>query len=246
MVFDKAMNKTIAVCGLVTVLCAQSAVAQLREVYPAPPRGTLGLSFQVGQAVGQFHQYVNVGGGGGGYLLFRPWRDAPLGFRFHVMYLVYGSQTHRYPLVPGIAVDVTTRNQIAQVSLGPQVTLGRGPLQVYGFAAFGGSFFSTTSSVEGSDPNSQQFASTTNYEDGTAAGEFGGGLLIRLSQRAPIAIDLGARYLNNGRVTYVTKERVRIVNNQLLVNPVDSKANLIVYHLGVAIGLRRHATLDDR
>lgn len=242
------MNKMIVALGLVTLLCARPAGAQLREVNPAPPRATLGLSLQIGQAVGQFHQYVNVGGGGGGYLLYRPWRDAPLGIRFHAMYLVYGSQTHRYPLVPGIAVDVTTRNQIAQVSLGPQVTLGQGPLQVYGFASFGGSFFSTTSGVEGSDQSNQPFASTTNYEDGTASAEFGGGLLIRVSQRAPISIDLGARYLNNGRVTYVTKERVRIDtnNNQLVVDPVDSKANLIVYHLGVAIGLRRHAPLEDR
>jgi hypothetical protein len=47
-------------------------------------------------------------------------------------------------------------------------------------------------------------------------------------------------------VTYVTKERVSFVGNQLVVDPVDSKANLVVYHLGVAIGLRRHSTLDDR
>ncbi len=240
------MRKTIGALALVTVLSAQPAVAQLREVNPAPPRGTLGLSFQVGQATGQFHQYVNVGIGGGGYFLYRPWRNVPLGIRFHVMYLVYGSQTHRYPLVPGITVDVTTKNEITEGSLGPQVTLGHGPLQVYGFAAFGGSFFSTTSGVEGSDQNNQPFASTTNHEDGTFSSEFGGGLLIRVSRRGPISIDLGARYLNNGRVTYVTKERVSFVGNQLVVNPVDSEANLIVYHLGIAIGLRRHYQQEDR
>ena len=242
------MSKTIAAFGLVTVLCAPPAAArmQLREVDPEPPRGTLGVSLQVGQAKGQFANYVDFGGGGGGYLLYRPGRNLPLGIRLHLMYLVYGSQTHRYPLVPGIDVDVTTKNEIAAVSLGPQVTLGHGPLHAYGFAGFGGSFFSTTSSVEGSDQNNQPFASTTNHEDGTFASEFGGGLLIRVSRRGPIAIDLGARYLNNGRVTYVTKERVSIVNNLLVVDPVDSEANLIVYHLGVAIGLRRHAPLEDR
>ncbi len=240
------MSKTIAGFGLATVLCAQPSVAQLREVDLAPPRGTLGLTFQVGQAKGQFANYVDFGGGGGGYLLYRPGRDMPLGIRLHIMYLVYGSQTHRYPLVPGIDVDVTTKNEIAAVSLGPQVTLGHGPLQIYGFAGFGGSFFSTTSSVEGSDQNNQPFASTTNHEDGTFSSEFGGGVLIRVSRRGPISIDLGARYLNNGRVTYVTKERVSFVGNQLVVNPVDSEANLIVYHLGIAIGLRRHDPRADR
>lgn len=228
------MTKSIGTLALVTVLCAQPVLAQLREVNPAPPQGTLGLSLQLGQAKGQFANYVKTGFGGGGYLNYRPGRNLPLGIRLSVMYLVYGSQTHRYPLLPGISVDVTTRNEIAQVSLGPQVTLGKGPLQVYGFAGFGGSFFTTRSGVEGSDQNNQQFASTTNYHDGTFSGEFGGGALIRVSRRA--YIDLGARYLNNGRVTYVTKERVSIVNNQLVVDPVDSEANLIVYHLGVAIG----------
>ena len=51
-----------------------------------------------------------------------------------------------------------------------------------------------------------------------------------------ILLDLGARYLKNGQVTYVTKERVTISGNQLLVNPVHSDANLIIYHLGIAIG----------
>jgi hypothetical protein len=182
---------------------------------------------------------VDLGWGGGGYLLYHP-RGGPLGIRFGATYLIYGSQTHRYPLVPGIAVDVTTRNQIAQFSLGPQVTVGRGVVRPYGFGAIGGSFFWTNSSVEGSDQNNQPFASTTNYHDGTFSSEIGGGVLVRLSAgRVPVLLDAGLRYLNNGRVTYVTKERVTISGNQLLVDPVDSEANLLVYHLGVAIGLRR-------
>jgi uncharacterized protein YebE (UPF0316 family) len=53
----------------------------------------------------------------------------------------------------------------------------------------------------------------------------------------PIVLDLGVRYLDNGRVTYVTKDRVSVVGNQLLVNPVDSEANLVIYHLGITVGL---------
>jgi hypothetical protein len=136
-------------------------------------------------------------------------------------------------------VDVTTDNQILQIALGPQLTIGEGALQAYGFGTVGGSFFSTTSGVEGTDQNNQQFASTTNHSDGTFSGEIGGGVLVRVNQRFPVFVDIGARYLKNGRVTYVTKERVTISGNQLLVNPVDSEANLVVYHLGVSIGLRR-------
>jgi hypothetical protein len=58
----------------------------------------------------------------------------------------------------------------------------------------------------------------------------------------PVGTDgLGAqeRYVKNGRVTYVTRERVTISGNQLVVNPVASDANLVVYHLGVSLGVRR-------
>jgi hypothetical protein len=203
------------------------------------PEAYVGVSFQIGQAKGQFADYVNLGWGGGGHVLYRP-RGSALGLRLSAMYLVYGSQTHRYPLVPGIFVDVTTRNQIAQFSLGPQVTLGRDVVRVYGFGGIGGSFFWTNSGVEGSDGSSQPFASTTNYHDGTFSTELGGGMQVRLGTvRVPIFADLGLRYLNNGRVTYVTKDRVTISGDQLLVDPVDSEANLLVYHLGVTIGLPR-------
>lgn len=205
----------------------------------SPPSAYLGLSLQVGQARGQFADYVDYGGGGGAYLVVRPNRRGPFGVRLDLMYLNYGSQTHSYPLVPGIVVDVTTDNQIFQIALGPQLTIGQGALQAYGFGSVGGSFFTTTSGVEGTDQNNQSFASTTNHADATFSSEFGGGVLVRVSRGLPLLLDIGARYLKNGRVTYVTKERVTISGNQLLVNPVDSEANLIVFHLGVSIGLRR-------
>jgi hypothetical protein len=239
------MLRTFARIGLVAALVPCPAGAQEPVEPPeelrSPPRGYLGLSLQVGQARGQFADYVDYGGGGGAYVVYRPNRRGPFGVRLDFMYLNYGSQTHRYPLVPGIVVDVTTDNEIYQFALGPQLTIGQGALQVYGFGTVGGSFFSTTSHVEGSDQSNQQFASTTNHADATFSGELGGGILIRVSRGLPVFLDAGARYLKNGRVTYVTKERVTISGNQLLVDPVNSDANLMVYHLGVSIGLRRGA-----
>jgi hypothetical protein len=221
--------------GVLAALLPGQARAQ--RTTPTIPQAYAGLSFQAGQARGEFADYVDMGWGAGGYLVYRP-GGSVLGVRLGATYLLYGSQTHRYPLVPGVAVDVTTRNQIAQFSLGPQLTFGQGVVRLYGFAAIGGSFFWTSSTVEGSDGSTQPFASTTNYHDGTFAGEIGSGLLVRLGgRRVPIFADLGVRYLNNGRVTYVTKDRVTISGDQLLVDPVDSKANLLVYHLGVAVGL---------
>jgi len=235
------MPRTLSAVGFAVALLPWPARAQEPiDGSPAmlpPPSAYLGLSLQVGQARGQFANYVDYGGGGGGYLVVRPNRRGPFGVRLDLMYLVYGSQTHSYPLVPGIVVDVTTDNQIFQIALGPQLTIGQGMLQAYGFGTVGGSFFSTTSAVQGTDQNNQEFASTTNHSDATFSGEYGGGVLVRVKRGSPmILLDLGARYLKNGQVTYVTKERVTISGNQLLVNPVHSDANLIIYHLGIAIG----------
>lgn len=211
-----------------------------RASWPAP-HAWMGFNLQVGQASGIFSNYVSAGIGAGGYFLYRPDAEGVFGLRAGAMFMIYGSQTRRYPLLPGIAADVTTRNEIFGMTLGPQFTFGRGATKLYGYGGIGFSYFATRSSVEGSGNVGQPFAETTNYDDFTFASEGGGGLLINLSRGGvPVALDLGARYLNNGRVTYVTESGVSVdlANNRLNVDPIDSEANLIVYHLGVVIGLR--------
>ncbi len=211
-----------------------------RASRPAP-HAWMGFNLQVGQASGIFSNYVSAGIGGGGYFLYRPDAGGVFGLRAGAMFMIYGSQTRRYPLLPGIAADVTTRNEIVGMTLGPQLTLGRGAAKLYGYGGIGFSYFATRSSVEGSGNVNQPFASTTNYDDFTFASEGGGGMWVFLSRgRTPVALDLGVRYLNNGRVTYVTESGVSVdlANNRLNVDPIDSEANLIVYHLGVVIGLR--------
>jgi hypothetical protein len=37
----------------------------------------------------------------------------------------------------------------------------------------------------------------------------------------------------------VTKNGVSVSGNTLIVDPIASEANLVVYHLGVMVGLRR-------
>jgi hypothetical protein len=196
----------------------------------------LDLALDVGQAIGEFNNYVNEGIGGHAAFRFRPNPTGPFALRVSGDFLVYGSSTKRYPLIPGIAVDVTTSNNIVGGSIGPEMTLGgAGRLQMYGFAGVGFSYFVTSSAVEGADNTNSAFASTTNYDDVTLATEGGAGLRFQFTPSAPVFLDLGARYLNNGRTTYVTKGGLQVSGNQLLVNPIESEANLILYHLGVSI-----------
>lgn len=234
------MRRTMLVTALAAAMAAPlwGQRRPYREPIPVPPSAYLGVDLQVGQATGEFSNYVQVSAGIGGSFLYTPVPDGAFGLRVGAMYLIYGSTTNRYPLVPGITVDVTTNNQIAGLTVGPQLTFGRGALRWYVRGGIGFSYFATTSSVRGSG-NTQPFANSTNYDDFTFASEGGSGLLVALGRSRTVSLDLGARYLNNGRVTYVTKDGVSVSGNTLVVDPIDSEANLVVYHLGVLIGLRR-------
>lgn len=223
--------------GIVAAVVIVAAPAQAQDDAPdrRPASAFVSAGLEIAQTRGTFHTYVEAGVGLGADFLWRP-NEGPLGLRIGMMWSQYGSTTRRYNLVGLINVDVTTRNQIAGGMIGPQLTLGRGPLQIYGLGGAGFSYFFTRSSVEGSDQNNNPFASTTNYDDATFAWEAGGGLLIRVSRS--VAIDLSARYLSNGEVSYVTENSIDFNTNPPTVNAITSDANLIVYRLGAQIALR--------
>jgi hypothetical protein len=228
--------------GGVLMLAALAAVAQAQDVPGLRRVGNPGVHIGIGgllaQPTGQFSNFVDFGGGLGGHVLWEPDPDGFFGLRADGSYLIYGSETRRYGLLPLVDVDVTTNNQIAGLQLGPQVSVGRGKVRAYGFGQVGFSYFATTSSAEGSG-NIGGFASTTNFDDFTLATSLGGGFRFLLSRgRTPIALDLGARYLYNGRVRYLTEESVAVTETDVILTPIESQANLILYHVGLTIGLR--------
>jgi len=196
----------------------------------------VGGGLEVAATVGEFSNYVEGGIGAGGTFTWRP-GEGPLGLRLNALFSQYGSTTNRYNLVGLINVDVTTRNQIAGFTVGPQVYLGRGAIQLYGHAGIGFSYFFTRSSVEGSDQNNQPFASTTNQDDITFAGEYGGGMLVRLA-RTPVYLDLGGRMVRNGSASYVTENSINFNVSPPVVGVLNTEANFWVIRLGIVVGLR--------
>ncbi len=210
------------------------------------PVAWLNLGGELAIPKGVFADYIDLGGGMNFHMQVRP-RGSPLALRLGGHFLIYGSSTRRYGLLPGVDVDVTTTHSIIGMSIGPQIHWGRGAMQLYGFGGVGFSYFSTTSSASGSSSGDAAFAHTTNHEDFTFATEGGGGLLVRLGGgRTPVYLDLGARYLENGVARYVTNDGLAVVGNELVVTPVESEANLIVYQVGVSIGLRaRNRRMGD-
>ena len=224
--------RTIGV-GVLTLI-ALSSVAEAQGLRPVrATRGNVGLGVIVAQPVGDFANFVNVGGGLAGYGVWTPDPSGTLGIRADGSLIIYGSETRHYGFVPLVDVGVTTTNLIAGLQVGPQVTVGRGNLQAYGFGQLGFSYFGTTSSADGG------YISTTNYDDVTFATAAGGGLRLQLSHgRHPVALDVGARYLHNGRTRYLTEGSIHVTGNAVFISPIESQADMVLYQIGVTVGLR--------
>ena len=161
-------------------------------------------------------------------------------------FLNYGRETTRDPLsstVGGrIMVDLTTTNNIGWLGVGPQLMAPRGALRPYVNGTAGLSYFGTTSSVKGSRSANESFAETTNYHDAQLSWGGGAGVLVplRRSARTLVFLDVGARYHDNGRnVRYLREGGIRdLPNGQLALDVIQSRADLVTYHVGVSIGAR--------
>lgn len=235
---NSAQRAATTILVLVLAIIPSAVGAQGLEPL-GPPSAWVGGSLVLAQPTGQFGEYVDFGFGATGHARWSPDPDGIFGLRADGTFLIYGSETRRYQLVPLIDIDVTTNNQIAGFQFGPQLTFGQGTVRFYGYGQIGFSYFATTSSVEGSG-NIEPFANTTNFDDFTFATSGGGGMLVQVSHgRTPVALDFGVRYLYNGQATYLREGSIDIVGNTVTYTPIDSQTNLVLYQLGVSVGLGR-------
>jgi hypothetical protein len=182
---------------------------------------------------------VDIAGGLDVFGAFNLGGSEALALRVDGSYLIYGAE-NRFVPQGYFPVSINTTYSIATFGLGPQVTLGQGPLRLYGFGTFGASYLWVRSSYGVDGCGCDAFASGTDFDDWTAALQGGGGVLLDLHTRhVPVAIDLGARYLSNGNAWYVSPgDVVPQPNGDVLIYPVRSRANLVMFHAGVSIGLR--------
>lgn len=228
---------TVLVLSVATMV-GRPASAQLRAT---GERAYTALSLALARPMGEFRNFVDIGGGLAGSLTLNLGRGSILGVRIDGSGVLYGQETQRVPLsetVQRVLVDVTTSNTILALGVGPQFTLGRGVMRVYGYGGVGFSYFATTSEVQGSR-DTTSFASTTNFDDFTAAWHSGTGLLMRVSyRRTPVFIDLGSRYVRNGRARYLKEGSLReAAGGGLLIDPIESETNLVLFYLGVSVGV---------
>lgn len=206
----------------------------LREVHSW---SNWGGGFMVGVPVGQFRDFVNVHPGIGGAVTI----GGPVGLRIGGTLLVYGheDQIVGFPGSGGYwGYGVNTDNIIGTLGLGPQITLGAGPVRLYGYGTIGFGYFATVSSL-GRRCGCYADGQTTNFDDWTLAREAGGGVQIRLARHSPAFLDLSARYMRNGRVEYLPEGSIlEDADGRIVVFPVESFANLVTFQIGMSFGIR--------
>ncbi|HEX7091058.1 MAG TPA: hypothetical protein VF192_13030 [Longimicrobiales bacterium] len=237
------MRAPFAVLAVVLLLLPARAHAQApAEAGRRPVRAYAGGGLFIAEPVGEFDDYIDVGFGIGGHLLVRLDPAGALSLRVDGGFVNYGRETRTVCLSPTIGcrilVDLTTSNDIVFGSIGPQLMVPSGPVRAYVNAGAGFSYFATTSSVRGTS-ESDDFASTRNFDDATFAWSTGGGLYIPLTiGSSSVSIDLGARYLSNGEVEYLREGDIEDhADGSITLHPTRSEANLVVWQVGVSIGL---------
>lgn len=235
--------KTLALLSLLTVVAAPSAAQYDYSSDRSLPRSVaLGGALHYGSPQGDFASNVNAAFGLNGYA---GWQlgNSPLLIRADLGYDLYGSRSWRAPLGSGplglIAVDVNTTNNIFNGGIGLQAGLPGRALSPYVGGSIGFASFVTRSSVSGSDQyNSEAFASSTNYSDGTFAKTLYGGLYIPVGSRGG-AIDLGVRYHWNGEARYLTRDDIAFdQNDEPVLSPRRSRADLLTIHVGFSFKRR--------
>ncbi len=235
--------KTIAVLSLLAAAAVPSA-AQYDNSHnrPLPRSVAVGGALHYGSPQGDFASNVNAAFGVNGYVGWQLGKS-PFLVRADLGYDIYGSRSWRAPLGSGplglVAVDVNTTNNIFSGGLGLQAGLPGRALSPYVGGSIGFASFVTRSSVSGSDQyNSDAFASSTNYSDGTFAKTLFGGLYIPVGSGGG-AIDLGLRYHWNGEARYLTRHDITFdQNDQPVLSPRFSRADLLTLQVGFSFKRR--------
>jgi hypothetical protein len=224
-------------------LSAQGAEAQ----HASDVAGTVGISFLVGEPQGEMGYLVDEGFGAQFDGAFAVAADGHLRLRADFGFMIYGHERQQYcywaPVGCRVGMDVTTSNAIVFGGLGPEIVLFTGAVEPYVNAAYGVSYFVTSTSL--GDDGYDDYATTTNFDDAVMQWRVGGGLRVRVSDgRKPVYLDFAVERHQNGVADYLTEGDIQDhADGSITLYPNRTEANLVTFRMGVSFGIprgRRH------
>jgi len=235
----KNLRKRAVCAALIFFFTGCAAMAQSNQ----PSRFNVAGSFIHSRPQEEFRANTSDGFGAGGTFLYHLNHAGWASVRFDASWMQYGKETLRVPLSESIGervlVDVTTTNGMGAFGFGPEFAVPFGPVRPYVNGSFNGVIFRTYSSVEGTDSEGEDFASTKNHGDSTTAWAYGGGVRIPVKQKTVgIDLDFGFRYYMGGISTYLNQNSiVDHPNGSITVIPFRTRTPFIVYSIGVKFRL---------
>lgn len=208
---------------------------------PRPLRGLFGGALFYAQPVGEFADFIDRGWGGelAGTLMVGP--SGAFGVRLDVGLMNYGNERESVCLLDcRFEGEITTTNNIAWFGIGPHLVATTGAVRPYVNGSIGWTWLWTSSRLEGRWSDAA-FDEETDLSDNTPSWGGAAGLLIPFTTRGnPIMLDVGVRYVQNGRARYLREgDIIENPNGGLpFYNVQQSDANLLTYRVGVTFGFR--------
>ena len=202
---------------------------------------TVGGSFMLGYPQGDFRKNVDQLGFGFQIqgMFWTPTHEKPFSIGIDGGYLMYGhtSERREWTGFPGVYLNLTRTNSMANLHLVLQVSPFFGTVRPYFEGLFGGTYIWTTSEVKNENGN-QQIASSTNYDDFTWSYGGGGGILFKLADNlekvSALYLDIKARYLFGTEASYLTEQSITVNNlGQTIYNAKRSTTDFFTFHIGV-------------
>jgi opacity protein-like surface antigen len=230
---------TRGICSAVLVGLASLLASPARAQETPAPRWAVGGTFVTAEPVGEFSNSVDTSFGAnfvGHYAFNRVFR-----LRVDGGFVQYGSEARQICL-PNcrVQLDVNTTNNIGYGSIGPEIVWPARRVRPYANAGIGGSYFSTSSHLDGVDDDTA-IGRTTNFDDGTFSVTAGGGVYIPIAtRRSNVALDIGVRYHRNGTARYLREGDVLDnPDGTISFTPTQSRADLVTFMVGVSVAFGR-------
>lgn len=205
--------------------------------------GAVGITFYGaapwGGGAGSFRPFTDFAPGAGLSAIVNLGSGSPLAIRLDAAGVIYGSGYQPVPQA-GYPLSLQTTNGMGTLGIGPQLTIGGGPIRLYGFATFGASYISTWSSYQDGGCGCAAWGGGTTFSDWAAAYRAGGGLLLRMGgRRSSTMLDLGAGYLHNNAAWYVVPGSVATApDGSLRLATAYTPLNFVTFHVGISVILR--------
>jgi len=185
-----------------------------------------GVNFLVSSPQEEFANVSDLGFGVSGKFFATPPEISLFALRIDFAWVSYGSETKKDIHIPGtdLYVDVNTKHESWQLTIGPQLTAPGGPSEFYFSPMLGIYNYSTTEEIEGTEISEKKW-STTKF-----GWNVGGGMTMKiktLQEKASppmvIGIDIGVKY-------HTVKN---IIPSE--VTDRDRDANDLTFHVGLVL-----------